>query len=124
MPTATPPPRRSDSTRARGTAAERRAARHYRLRGYRILAANAWAGGYELDLVARRGRRLVFCEVKDKASARFGDPFEMVDEEKQRRIRAAAETWLSSRPDLAQLEVRFEIIAVRSGHLDRLVDAF
>lgn len=97
---------------------------HYRLRGYKILAANAWAGGYELDLVARRGRRLVFCEVKDKASTRFGDPFEMVDEEKQRRIRAAAETWLAVRPELAQLEIGFEIVAVRSGRLERLADAF
>ena len=47
-------------------AGERRAALHYRLRGYRILARNARAGGNELDLVARRGRTLVFCEVKEK----------------------------------------------------------
>ena len=31
---------------------ERRALRHYRLRGYRLLAANARVGRYELDLVA------------------------------------------------------------------------
>ena len=114
----------SESTRARGNAAERRAAWHYRLRGYRILATNVWAGGYELDVVARRGRRLVFCEVKDKGSARFGDPFEMVDAEKQRRILAAAETWLAARPALAELDVRFEIVAVRGGRLERLADAF
>lgn len=118
------PRRRSESTRARGGAAERRAAWHYRLRGYRILATNAWAGGYELDVVARRGRRLVFCEVKDKASTRFGDPFEMIDEEKQRRIRQAAETWLAARPELAGLEVRFDAVAVRRGGLERLADAF
>ena len=62
----------------RGTEEERRAARHYRLRGYRILGANVWAGGYELDLIARRGRRLVFCEVKGKSGPGFGDPLEMV----------------------------------------------
>ncbi|MDQ5820225.1 MAG: YraN family protein, partial [Actinomycetota bacterium] len=90
----------------------------------RILATNAWAGGYELDVVARRGRRLAFCEVKDKASSRFGDPFEMIDEEKQRRIRQAAETWLAARPELAGLEVRFDAVAVRRGGLERLADAF
>ena len=58
---------------------ERRAARHYRLRGYRILGANVWSGGYELDLIVRRGRRLVFCEVKGKTGDGFGDPLEMVD---------------------------------------------
>ena len=30
--------------------AERRAAWHYRLRGYRILGANVWAGGNEVDV--------------------------------------------------------------------------
>jgi putative endonuclease len=125
MPTSKRKPQpRSESTRARGTAAERRAAWHYRLRGYKILDANVWAGRYEVDLVARRGRTLVFCEVKDKASARFGDPFEMVDEEKQRRIRAAAETWLARQPRLAELDVRFEVVAFRGGRLERLADAF
>lgn len=47
-----------------GKRAERRAAWWYRLRGFRVLDVNAWAGGYELDLVVRRGRRLVFCEPK------------------------------------------------------------
>ena len=68
-------------------AAERRAARWYRLRGWRILGANVWAGRNEIDLVARRGRQLRFVEVKEKTGPRFGDPAEMVTEEKQRRVR-------------------------------------
>lgn len=85
---------------------------------------NAWGGGYELDLVVRRGRTLVFCEVKEKASARFGDPFEMIDAEKQRRIRQAAETWLAAHPRYVGLKVRFDAVAVRERGLERLVDAF
>jgi putative endonuclease len=99
---------------------ERRAARHYRLRGYRILGANVWAGGYELDLIARRGRRLVFCEVKGKSGPGFGDPLEMVDEEKLRRLHRAAEAWLARNPDLHGLECRFEVLAVRPGELERV----
>jgi putative endonuclease len=118
------PPRSPDSTRARGGAAERRAAWHYRLRGYRILETNAWAGGYELDVVARRGRTIVFCEVKHKVDDRFGDPFEMIDSEKQRRIRRAAETWLAAHPQYHGLEVRFDAVAVRKRGLERLADAF
>jgi putative endonuclease len=116
--------RSPDSTRARGGAAERRAAWHYRLRGYRVLATNAWAGGYELDVVARRGRRIVFCEVKHKVDDRFGDPFEMIDAEKQRRIRLAAETWLAAHPQSHGLEVRFDAVAVRGRGIERLADAF
>ena len=35
----------------------------YRLRGWRVLGENVWAGGNELDLVVRRGRTLRFVEV-------------------------------------------------------------
>jgi putative endonuclease len=103
---------------------ERRAVRWYRLRGYRILATNAWAGGNELDVVARRGRELVFCEVKGKGGPAFGDPLEMVDAEKQRRLRRAAESWLAQRPELGRCRVRFDVVAERSGRLERVADAF
>jgi len=96
----------------------------YRLRGYRILAINAWAAGYELDIVVRRGRRLIFCEVKEKLGQRFGDPLEMVDEEKQRRLRWAADAWLERHPETEGLEVSFDVIALRNGRLERLAEAF
>jgi putative endonuclease len=97
---------------------------HYALRGYRILGTNVWAGGYELDLVVRRGRRLVFCEVKSKSWTRFGDPLGMVDPEKVRRIRSAAETWLAVRPDLRSLEVQFDVMTESQGRLRRVPKAF
>jgi putative endonuclease len=112
------------STTARGRAAERRARFHYLLRGYRVLAANARAGGNELDIVLRRGNRLVFCEVKAKSSDRYGDPLEMVGPEKRRRLRRAAEAWLAERPELAGLDVSFEVAALRAGRIDRLRNAF
>ena len=96
----------------------------YRVRGYRILARNEWVAGYELDIVVRRGRRLAFCEVKEKLGDRFGDPLEMVDEEKQRRLRRAAEAWLERHPEASGLEVSFDVIAVRNGRLERLAEAF
>jgi putative endonuclease len=107
-----------------GAAAERRAVRHYRLRGYRILATNVWVGGNELDVVARRGRMLVFCEVKEKLGDGYGDPFEMVGPEKQRRVRRAAESWLAAHPELAALQARFDVVAVRGARVERLANAF
>ena len=89
-----------------------------------MLATNVWIGGNELDLVLRRGRRLVFCEVKAKRTERHGDPFEMVGPEKQRRLRRAAEAWLAAHPELAQLEASFEVVAFRGGRLERLKRAF
>ena len=103
-----------------GRDAERRARRHFLLRGYRILATNAWAGGNEVDLVVRRGRRLIFCEVKAKTGEGYGDPLEMVSPEKARRVRRAAEAWLAARPDLVSLEVRLEAAAVRRRGVRRV----
>ncbi len=107
-----------------GYAAERRAARWYRLRGWRILGENVWAGGNELDLIVRRGRTVRFVEVKEKRGSRFGDPLEMVTAEKQRRLRRAASAWLSARPELARLAVGFDVIAVRDGRVQRVPQAF
>ena len=105
-------------------AAERRAARWYRLRGWRILGANVWAGRNEIDLVARRGRQLRFVEVKEKTGPRFGDPAEMVTEEKQRRVRRAAASWIQAHPEVRGLDVAFDVVAVREGRLRRISDAF
>jgi putative endonuclease len=89
-----------------------------------VLGANVWIGGYELDLVAARGRTLVFCEVKSKSGAGFGDPLEMVGPEKVRRIRRAAEVWLAAHPPFQSHVVRFDVVAVRGSRLQCLRNAF
>jgi putative endonuclease len=106
------PASQRSSTRAVGTRAERRALWHYRLRGY------------ELDVVARRGGLVVFCEVKAKSSAELGDPLEMVGVEKARRVRRAAEAWLAVNGDLDVHEARFDVAAERKGKLTVVADAF
>ena len=101
-------------------AGERRAARYYVMRGWRLVAANARVGRNELDLVVRRGRRLVVVEVKEKTGDRYGDPLEMVDAEKLRRVRRTAQLWLASRPELSDLEVGFEVVGVSPGRIERV----
>ena len=107
-----------------GFAAERRAVWWYRLRGWKVLGENVWAGGNELDLIVRRGRALRFVEVKEKKGTRFGDPLEMVTAEKQRRLRRAAAAWLGGRPEFSGLTVGFDVIAVRDGRVQRIPQAF
>ena len=110
------------STSARGRAAERRVAWRYRLRGYRILARNVRAGGVELDLIVRRGRRLVFCEVKLKEGPRFGDALEAVDEWKRERLRRGVQAWLLANPSFSHLHVAFEFAAVRPTGIELVSD--
>jgi putative endonuclease len=110
-----PPPR---------NAAERRAARWYRLRGYRILDTNCWVAGNEIDIVARRGSTIIFCEVKSRADESFGDPLELVTAEKARRVRRAASAWLARHRDAEGLAVRFDVIAEWAGRIEHLPVAF
>lgn len=90
------------------------ATRHLQHAGFEVLARN-WRPDRllrgELDIVARAGRRLVFCEVKTRRSTRFGPPAEAVSAAKQARIRRLAGAWLGAdgrRWD----EIRFDVIAV------------
>ena len=107
-----------------GARAERRARLFYLLRGYRVLGANVRPGGVEVDLVLRRGRRIVFCEVKAKLGSRYGDPMEMVGWEKQERLRRAAEAWLAEHPEAAGWDLRFDVVAVSPRGVRRVANAF
>ena len=62
--------------------------------------------------------------MKAKLGERYGDPAEMVGDEKQRRLLQAAEAWLARHPELAGLEVRFDVVAVTPRGIERVVDAF
>jgi putative endonuclease len=89
-----------------------------------VLAANVRAGGVEIDLIVRRGERIRFCEVKAKAGPWYGDPLEMVDPRKVERLRRGAEAWLAAHPRAAELEVGFDVVAVRGRRVERVADAF
>ena len=99
-------------------AGERRAARHYRLRGWRVLAANVRVGRDELDLIVRRGRALRIVEVKEKTGEGFGHPLEMIDEEKMRRVHTAAWAWRAAHPEAAGLELVVEAAGVHGRVVD------
>jgi putative endonuclease len=89
-----------------------------------VLGANVRAGGNELDLILRRGASLVFCEVKMRSRTDYGHPAEFVGPEKQRRLRRAAGAWLAARPELADLRVSFEVLAICGERIERTRDAF
>jgi putative endonuclease len=102
--------RSSISASEYGRLAETLAATWLRLRGYRILGRNVRVAGREIDVVARRGRTLVVCEVKARRSRRRGAPADAVDPRKQRRLAEAGEMLLAANPGVER--VRFDVIAV------------
>jgi putative endonuclease len=104
-----------------GLSAESRAAAYLIAKGYRIVARRSKSAVGEIDIVARRGRVLVFAEVK--ARDRLDDAAWSVLPRQQRRVAAAAGAWLAEHPDDAQCHIRFDAVLVAPGRLPRHIEA-
>lgn len=119
-----PGPRRERVAAFRlGLSAESRAAMLLIAKGYRI-AARRWKTPFgEVDIIARRGRTLVFVEVKAREAA--DDAALAVTGRTQRRIIAAAELWLAHHPDDARRDISFDVMLVTPGRSPRhIANAF
>jgi putative endonuclease len=97
---------------ARGRAAEDAALRHLESRGLALLDRNYRCRLGEIDLVMRDGDSLVFVEVRARADAGHGGAAASVGAHKQRRLALAARHYLMTRPRLAALPARFDVVAI------------
>lgn len=93
-----------------GRLAEALAALYLMAKCYRILARRFRTPVGEVDLVARRGRQLVFAEVK--ARRQLDDALHAVGAHSRRRITDAARAWLAHHPGDAELAIRFDVIVM------------
>lgn len=109
--------------RALGASGEEAVAAWYAEHGYEILARNWRCRAGELDLVVRRGRTFVFCEVKTRSSDAFGAPVEAVTRDKQVRLRHLAARWLEDAP-LRPTDIRFDVASVMAGRIEVVEGAF
>ena len=94
------------------------------MHGYEVVARNWRCRDGELDLIARHGRSLVFCEVKTRSSDAFGVPAEAVTREKRARIRRLAARWLSEWDGPRPREIRFDVAAVMGDDIQLIEGAF
>jgi putative endonuclease len=108
----------------RGIEGEDLAAAWYVARGYTIVARNWRCRDGELDLILCRGRDLVVCEVKARASTRFGAPVEAVSRTKQLRIRRLAARWLREEARVRPENIRFDVASVLGGEVQVVQRAF
>jgi putative endonuclease len=94
-----------------GRAGEEAALQLYLRNGFRLIARNWRCGLGELDLVVRRGRLLVFCEVKTRSTSVMGGGYEAVTWSKRRRLRRLAEAFVSQTP-VRPAATRFDVASV------------
>jgi len=108
---------------ALGRLGEDAAAEWYGAHGYEVVARNWRCRSGEIDLICRRGRVLVVCEVKTRATERFGSPFEAVTPAKRRRLRQLATLYLLEATQ-GTSTVRFDVAAVTAGRVEVIENAF
>lgn len=108
-PAKTPDPARVARDRS-GRRAEWVAIAVLTLKGYRILARRHRTPSGEIDLIARRGRRLAFVEVKFRRSNAAFDA--AVTAKQATRVHRAAEHYLSRHQRYATLEHHFDAILI------------
>ena len=96
--------------RSLGQFGEEQAARYLRRRFYSIVERNYRCRFGEIDLIAKRGGILAFVEVKLRRDDAHGEAREFVTAQKQQRVIAAAQHWLSLHE--TALQPRFDVIEV------------
>lgn len=106
-----------------GRTGEQLAAEHLSRLGYEIVERNYRTRWGELDIVARAGGTLAFCEVKTRrVGGRAGGALEAVSPAKQARVRRMASRWLMERRDRPYAAViRFDAIGVTFDGAGRLI---
>ncbi|MEM7727817.1 MAG: YraN family protein [Pseudomonadota bacterium] len=110
---------------ASGRRAESWVALYLRLSGYRILARRFRSPAGEIDIVARRGRTLVFVEVKQRRNAAHA--LEPVTARAEERIVRTGETFMSRHPDYVArgFSLRFDLVVVTGRwRIDHRRDVF
>ena len=105
-----------------GEFGERVARDWLRSRGEKVLYRNYRAPqGGEVDIVARRGKLLLFIEVKTRRAGGVGRPLDAVDQAKQELIERGANSWLKLLKT-RNIPWRFDVIEVivEEGRLPRV----
>ncbi len=100
-----------DSRRRLGNAGERLAVRYLQQAGYVVRALNYRCQAGEIDIVAEEAGDIVFVEVKTRRGSAYGLPEEAITLAKQRKLIAAAQTYLEDE-GCAQDSWRVDMVAV------------
>jgi len=117
-----PPAVKGDSRKRLGNAGERLAADRLRQAGYVVRTQNYRCRVGEVDIVAEEAGDIVFVEVKTRRGEAYGLPEEAVTPAKQRKLIAAAQTYLEAH-GCADASWRVDVVAIaltREGKLEEV----
>lgn len=113
-----------ENKRTIGAVHEEMAADFLKKQGFSIIEMNYRTRRGEIDIVAREGRYLVFCEVKFRKTSAFGNPLLAVDRKKQRQISYTALSYLRKNRISEYTPIRFDVIAMMPDQISHFRNAF
>ena len=111
------------SNRSIGAAFEQMAADYLVSQGAEIIQKNYSANGGEIDIIAKLNDRLLFVEVKRRATNRYGTGAAAVDRNKQNKICKAALHYLKKH-SLMDSRMRFDVIEINGEGIRHIPSAF
>ena len=105
--------RKLSNKRSQGSIYEQKARVYLETQGLKFIAANQTFKCGELDLVMTDGDTIVFVEVRQRKSNRFGSAVESIDYRKQQKWINAANIWLFTKRNqsLDTAKCRFDVVA-------------
>lgn len=112
------------NNRKTGTVYEQAVGYYLEQQGYEILQYNYRCRAGEIDIVARDGTYIVFCEVKYRKGRGAGHALAAVDEKKQRVICRCALFYIMEHHLAEDMEYRFDVVAIEKEKIVVVQDAF
>ncbi|WP_374087699.1 YraN family protein [Methylomicrobium lacus] len=107
----------------RGNAAEDKARQFLLDKGLTPVGRNFRCKHGELDLIMKDGRTLVIVEVRFRQSSQYGSALESITRNKQSRIIAATQVYLSKQK--LDCPLRFDVVAISGdGGIEWIPNAF
>lgn len=105
---------------------EKRAARFFEEKGFRVVARNFRSRRGEIDIIAVQDELLVCAEVKTWSRVKMDGIEHSIDYKKQKASLTACKFFLVKNPEYAESVVRFDVVFVdaENGDLRHIEDAF
>lgn len=91
---------------------------YYRLKFYQIIAKRYKNYCGEIDIIASKGKNLVFIEVKSRSNS-YGE--KIIRSNQQRRISRSAQLFIADNPKYQSYNMRFDFVLVRPFKLPEII---
>ncbi len=80
----------------------------------------------EIDIIARRDDLIIFVEVKNRSSERYGGALYSISNKKKSSLKTTARAFIAARPEYNRKEItfRFDLISITGDSIDWIEDMF